>query len=348
MNRIFKKSIDKIQSIPQKQKIRIVGIFIAVIIVIAVTAIVLVMKDYKTKSVEIQQSVNIENETKSGISIEFTYYEDYWKKYDLTNAVYKTQEEYENAVRKYIDEIAILVNKQNWYAQYSGMNTLCLELHINDLESVSVQGGVLSYKESTKRSTCTYELYLSNEMFKNNRSQLAQAISNLVLTKKHGELNDVEKGLTEYIQNSLGMGIASVNYGVDIHNYLIAYTKIKQDDKYNKASMDSAREGLGKISTYTNYIGTHDKYKLNDEVVYKFNEYKVLCYHSFVDYLVQTYGFESVLKIADGYDDSIYNMFSPNGLKGLLEDWKNFLENYNGKMTWDEIDANISVLKKTQ
>ena len=328
------------------KKPRVVGIFVAVIVVLAIIATLSIMKENKTRSED--NNISTENETKSGISIEFTYTEDYWKKYDLTNAVYKTQGDYENAVRKYIEEIAILLDKQNWYMQYSGMNTLCLELHINELKSVSVQGGVFSYKESTKRSTCTYELYLSDEMFKNNRSQLTQAISNLVLTQKHGELNDVEKGLTEYIQNSLGMGIASVNYGVDIHNYLIAYTKIKQDDKYNKTSMDSARTGLGKISSYTNYIGTHDKYKLNDEEVYKFNEYKVLCYHSFVDYLVQTYGFESVLKIADGYDDSIYNMFSPNGLKGLLEDWKNFLENYNCKMTWDEIDANISVLKKTQ
>jgi len=54
----------------------------------AIIATILIMKEYKTKATE--KNISTEDHAKVGISIKFTYFEDYWKKYDLTNAVYKT------------------------------------------------------------------------------------------------------------------------------------------------------------------------------------------------------------------------------------------------------------------
>jgi len=336
------KNTDKIENITKNEKKRIVGIVIAAIVVVVIIATILVIKEYKTKATE--KNISTQDDTKAGISIEFTYDEDYWKKYDLTNAVYKTQEEYENAVRNYLDEIAILLNKQDWYEKYTGMNTLCLELHINDLDDGSTQEGISSYKESKKQSTFTYDLNLSSTMFTHNRSQLVHALSDLVITKTQGISSAMDEGLADYIQNDLGMGVASVNYGIDIHNYLIEYTKVNENNNVNKMLFDFIKNNVGAISHnsessyYTKASATPD-YKI-------INEYKNLCIDSFVDYLIQTYGMESVIKIIDGYDNSIYNLYNQNGLSGLVTDWKQFLENYNCKMTWDEIDASITVLKK--
>jgi len=310
----------------------------------AIIATILIMKEYKTKATE--KNISTEDHAKVGISIEFTYFEDYWKKYDLTNAVYKTQEEYENAVRNYINEIATLLNKQDWYEKYTGMNTLCLELHINDLDDGSAQGGISSYKESKKQSTFTYDLNLSSIMFKNNRSQLVHALSDLVITKKQGISSVIEEGLAEYIQNNLGMGVASVNYGIDIHNYLIEYAKVNENANLNKILFDYIKNNVGVTSHGS---GNSNMISASESFDYKIiNEYKSLCNDSFVDYLVQTYGLESVVNIIDGYDNSIYYLYNQNGLSGLVADWKQFLENYNCKMTWDEIDARITELKNTQ
>ena len=330
----------------KNKKIHIVGILGAIIVVIAIITGVLIIKEYKAQATE--KSISADNEKKSEISIKFTYYEDYWNKYDLTNAVYKTQDEYENAVLNYIDEIANLLNKQDWYAQYTGMNTLCLELHIDDLDDGSTQGTISSYKESLEQSTCTYDLNLSNTMFKHNTSQLAQTMVALVITNTHGVLSDMERGFSEYIENKLGVGNTSVNYGLDIHNYLISYTKLNEKYANNKISMNRMKDKVGelshdKIAVSAKNIG--NAYVPEDEM---YNAYKVLCNYSFVDYLVQTYGIECVMKIIYGNDESIYNLYNQSGLSGLIVEWKLFLENYNCKMTWVEIDAYITQLKGAQ
>ena len=343
----MKKITDKIEIVTKNKRIQTAGILMVVITAITVIAVstVLIMKEYKIKPAD--QSISTE-ETKSGISIKFTYYEDYWKKYDLTNAVYKTKDEYENAVRDYIDEITILLNKQDWFEQYTGMNTLCLELHISNLNDGSIKGGISSYKESIKQSTCTYDLNLSDIIFNQNRSQLVHALADLVITKTYGVSNDIEEGLAEYIQNNLGMGLASVNYGLDIHNYLIEYTKINEKDANTKAVMGYIKGNLGKISQnriHTYSSGSYSVSNIIDEDM--LGIYKSLCNHSFIDYLVQTYGITNVMKIVEGYDESIYYLFNPNGLNGVISDWQQFLANYQCKMTWDEIDAYITALKKT-
>ena len=327
----------------KNKKKQIIGILIAVISVIAIITGVSIIKEYKTQATE--KRISTENEKKSRISIEFTYSEDYWKKYDLTNAVYKTQDEYENAARNYIDKIAQLLNRQDWYAQYTCMNTLRLELHIDDLDDGSTQGTISSYKESSEQSICTYNLNLSNAMFKNNRNQLVQVMADLVMTNTYGELSDMERGLAEYIENNLGMGSTSVNYGLDIHNYLIAYTKLNEKYANNKIAMDKMKDKSGEISHDKSAVSAKNlgnDYVPEDEM---YNAYKVLCNYSFVDYLIQTYGIESVMKIIYGNDESIYNLYNQSGLSGLIVEWKLFLENYNCKMTWNEIDAYITQLK---
>jgi len=246
----------------------------------------------------------------------------------------------------------ILLNNQDWYDQYTGMNTLCLELHVDELENESTQGTISSYKESLEKSTCTYVLNLSDTMFKHNTGQLAQAMVALVITRTHGVLSDMDRGLAEYVENNLEMGIASDNYGLDIHNYLIAYTKLNEKYANNKIAMDSIKNMSGRISHNIGSVNGSNYYSNTNVAEDEMNEiyvaYKVMCNYSFVDYLVQTYGVESVMKIIYGYDDSIYNLYNQSGLSGLIVDWKQFLENYDCKMTWAEIDAHITERKNAQ
>ena len=310
---------------------------VTIIVVIAITTTTIVIIDNKKKSAEAEEKNRIESETKSGIAIEFSYYEDYWKKYDLTNAVYKTQSEYEDAVRTYMNQITILLNKQDWYQEFTGIDTIYIGLKIYDVDDAIGQQGILLSKNNNK-TAMTCDLYMSNSMFKHNSSPLVNMLTRLIITKKEGDwLSSLGVGFCNYVQNNLGVGIGSLNYGLDIHNYLIEFTKKQVEATIKDSTMSEIRDNVGEISLNHIYPATPKGHLSND--------YWTLCNYSFVDYLVNTYGFESVMKLIDGYDDSIYYLLNQNGLSGLVSDWKQFLENYPCKMTGDEIDAQIAQIK---
>ncbi|SEW41861.1 hypothetical protein [[Clostridium] fimetarium] len=314
---------------------------IAVIVVIAIIATVIVIKDNKAKSAETEENIRAESETKTktGINIEFTYYEDYWQTYDLKNAVYKTQAEYETAVRNYINQIASLLNKQDWYQQYEGIDTIFIGLKVADSDDAPNLEGI-TFSKNISKTIVTCDLYMNNTMFRHNRSQLIHLLTQLVTTKTtntmtmaDGRTNALEHGFYEYVQSYLGMGIGSLNYGIDVHNYLNELTKKYEQDTIKNVTMSKIRDNVGEISKYLTY--------------HSYNEYFILSNYSFVDYMVNTYGIESVMKMMDAYDESIYYMFNQNGLSGMLSDWKLFLEKYPSKMTLDEINAQIAEIKST-
>ena len=316
---------------------------ITIIVVIAIIVTVIVMMNYNSKSAETEEKNRTESEAKTGVNIEFTYFEEYWQNCDLTNAVYKTQAEYETAVRNYINQIALLLNKSDWYKQYKNMDTLYIALDISDTGDEINQGGI-SISQNNSKTSYTCDLHLSNTMFKHNKSQLVRVLTELVIMKSEkyvGFINSLEDGFCQYVQSNLGMGIGSLNYGLDIHNYLREFTKQNIQNADNNNNMNKIRDDAGNLSRNIIYRYVSPKSHFN-------HDYWILCNYSFVDYLVNTYGLESVMKMVDGYDDSIYYLFNQDGLSGLVSDWKHFLEMYPCKMTWDEIDAKITELKSTR
>lgn len=318
-----------------KKKLYIGGILFVVIMVMCIITMVFLMKKSDIKSEKTEVNLTTESESKSDLPIKLYYHENYWEKYDLTNAVYKTQAEYESAVINYIDQITKLLNKQDWFKKYQNNEDISIELDVIDQDDGINEGKVSCRKDY---NSFYFTIGMSNTMFKHNRSQLVHALTELIITKTQGYSSSIEDGIGEYVQNSLGMGIASYNYGLDIHNYLIEYTKKYEEDGNAKAVMSHIRDCVGTISQGKN----RNPYSLNNHYSH---DYSILCSYSFVDYLVQMYGIDSVMKMIDGYDESIYFLYNENGINGLVSDWKQFLENYPCKMTWDEMDAHITELK---
>lgn len=312
-------------------------ILFVLIVIITIIVITFIIKEYKVKSEKTDENITTESETKSEIPIEFSYKENYWEKYDLTNAVYKTQAEYETTVLNYIDQITKILNKQDWYEQYPNNKIIYIQLNINDIDE-GISEGRVSFTKNYSQSI-TFNLDMSNTMFKHNRSQLVHALTELIITGTEGYTNSMEEGIGEYVQNQLGMGIASYNYGLDIHNFLIEFTKKYEEDDNSKSAMSAIRARVGTMSHNIRYSATPKNHISHD--------YWILCSYSFVDYLAQTYGIDSVMKMIEGYDESIYFLYNENGLSGLLSDWNQFLENYPCKITWDEIDEQITELEST-
>ena len=349
------KNTDMVQNILKKKKQLIGVIIIAVIVIIAIIVIDVIMNGKKAISAEAESGVDIESTTNTkpvedktacGIKIRFKYVDKYWEKYDLTNAVYKTQEEYEVAVCNYIDEIAKLLDKQDWFKQDKDKDTLYLELLIVNKEAYD---DTMPLSSSSRLGVYTpkayiYTLTLNSAMFEHDIVPIVYQLTDLIVYSQIGNTQKppfsryFRNGLNQYVQNFLGMGNASCNHGLDIHNYVIEHEKILENDPTINAS--AKLKGLFAIGVGATIgsLGTSSVTSAN---------FTVECTSSFVDYLVQTYGIENVMKMADGYDNSIYYLYNQNGLDGLVSDWQQFLKSYPSKMTWDEMDAYITEFKST-
>lgn len=306
-----------------------------------------------TENTELIEGINTpENYNVNGIQIKFLYDSNYWETYDLTNAVYKTQAEYEEAVCNYIGKIATLLNKVDWFKQYVGKDYLYIELEIkendnyilNDYDDIMPRIGYIGSKSALPTKRLIYKMSLTSAMFTHNFVPLVQTLTDLItynnLDKRSSFSSSLSTGLSQYVQKNLGMDIASCSHGLDIHNYVIEHKKILENDTKIKNILNLPQyKDMFRIGANSCSPGMFGDISIN--------YYWIECCSSFVDYLIQIYGIESVMKMMDGHDESIYYLFNPNGLDGLLSDWNQFLENYPCKMTWDEMDAYINEFKST-
>jgi len=262
--------MDKVQNIITKKK-RLIGVIIfAAIVIISLVAIALITNAKKVISTESdprigEASTNADDtKTACGIKIKFFYDDKYWEKYDLTNAVYKTQDEYETAVCNYIDEIATLLNKQDWYEQNKGKDTLYIDLVIAGkerygatkqyLEDYDDTMPISSYTERLADYTPKANVYTMNfnsAMFDHNIVPIVHQLTNLITYNKVDKRSSFSSylniGFGEYVQNYLGMGNSSCNHGLDIHNYVIEHEKIYENDPTISASIKAKglfRRGL--------------------------------------------------------------------------------------------------------
>jgi len=362
------KRTDKMRNILKKKKQLIGVILIAVILIISIIVIIVTINWGKVIPTESKSDISTESTTESttvtnlvqdktacGFKIKFLYEEKYWEKYDLTKAVYKTQGAFEDAVCKYIDDIAKLLNKQDWCKQGKDKDTIYIKLVVHGKEYYE-KYPKLQYMEEFEETmpganygglgeytpkAYIYEMTLSSAMFEHNIVPIVSELTDLITYNKDSAKlgsysQPLRTGLDEYIQNALGMGINSCNHGLDIHNYVIEHEKIYENDPAIKSYVQT--KGLFWYGVTFRSAGTSSVDSAN---------FGAECCNSFVTYLVQTYGLENVMKMVDGYDDSIYYLFNQNGIEGLISDWQKFLSDYPCKMTWDEMNAYMTEFRNT-
>jgi len=366
------KNTDKIKSILKKKNQLIGVILIAAIAIISIVAIAFIINGKKTITTGSKSSISTESKedkedaesatstkatevkTACGIKIKFIYGNKYWDNYDLTNAVFKTQEEYEDAVCIYIDEIAKLLNKEDWYEKYKE-DTLYLKLVVegNDYYGATNLLRLEEYDDTMpiydssglENFTSNAQLYtitLNSAMFDHNIIPIVHQLTDLILynkksTNQTSSFSDsLRIGLDEYTQNYFGMGIASCNHSLDIHNYVVEQEKTFENNP--TLTLHFSQKGLLWEGVTYRALGSPSLSSRN---------FGVECCSSFVAYLVQTYEIENVMKMVDAYDNSIYYLYNQNGLEGLIADWQQFLAAYPCKMTWDEINAYIAAFKST-
>jgi len=334
----------------KKNLIIVIECLLAVILVISITLTLILLKEHNTQeagesNISIGSTVSTEsalNSASSKLSINFLYPEDYWAKYDLTNATYKTKAEYETTVCTYIDQIAALLGKKDWYQQYTdNNNSIYIKLVISEAKPEPRE--YIIDPSDSNTNTLTFDLTFGYKEFESHQLELLTALTHLVMYDKKEAASSFSKsldaGLCEYVENYLGKesvvsnitrkGMNACNYGVDIHKFVNDNTSTYSKDDWAKKTY---QVDVDKISSSVGATLAVYPYSLQTNQ----GMYWLRSSYSFVDYLVQTYGLEAVVKLCDGQNDSAYNVLNKNGLTALVSDWKQFLSKYP-TMTPDEV-----------
>lgn len=285
-----------------------IEILIAAIVIVVVVATVFMLKENANKSSEVAYS---ESTQESKLTIKFLYEStDYWQKFDMSNAGYKTQAEYETAVLNYIDQITKLLSKEDWYKQYTNNNNIIyIKLVLTEKEIKET----INFPKNTDSDNITFNINYPIGMISYCDLPLVNSLTHIITYNKLTGVSSFSKtlddGICEYLQNHYYSGkgvmicdrpaqeVKERNYDViDVHKV------VKLEQSHNKLPFEKLE---------TDNSGFAIRYR-----------------YSFVDYLIQTYGLEAVLKVHDGKDESAYNSLSKNGFSGLISDWKQFLSKY--------------------
>jgi len=358
-----KNSLKEMKGNSNKKKFIIVGAcLLAVTLVIAIMVILTLMKVNNTKETEeadvstvcalnsvntesskndskttdkaIEDVVSTEKEIIPEISIKFLYAEDYWTKYQVSNTNNNTQQKYETTILSDIDQITTLLGKRDWYAQYADSDyTIYIKLVISD--EIPEPREYLECPKASDTITPTFTIKFGYTMFRGSDLPFYSVLTSLITYDKKDCVSSFSKsldaGLGEYIQNNLGKvslvgtterrGMNACNYGVDIQNFVksdkVTFTKDAWSINWYKADVMKTMDNMGTTSATLPYSlqTIPGKFWLRSS-------------YSFVDYLIKTYGLEKVVKVYDGKDEKSYETLRADGLKGLVLDWKKFIDEY--------------------
>lgn len=262
-------------------------------------------------------------------SIEFLYQYDYWTLYDNSNAVFKTKDEYEKALRSYIVDIGELLHKETWFENYDARyKTLYIKLKI------SGKGGKITPPEEFTNDSLIAYLTVDENLFLNHFNPIIHELTHLISYDPNysriGLSFSLNDGLAEYVSKEIGGDESYCIKNIPIHDYLVQYLSryfqldVKQDE----------------VNSFYNALAT-------DESVYRYQAFSVewmyffMCNVSFVDYVINEHGIDYFMSLQDYYEDELNIKNQQEQINIMKSEWMNFLNTYQYQMTYEEIDSLI-------
>lgn len=263
-------------------------------------------------------------------SIELLYQYDYWTLYDNSNALFKTKDEYEKALRAYIVEIGELIHKETWFENYDARyKTLYIKLKISGNSGGSITAPV----EYTNDSMITY-LTVGENLFLNHFNPIIHELTHLISYDpklgRYGLSISLNDGLAEYVSKQIGGEDTYCIKNIPIHDYLLQYlsTYYQFDVKQDEAN------------SFYNVLAV-------DELVYRYQPFSLewmyffMCNMSFVDYIINEHGIDYFMNLHDYKEDELNIKKQQEQINIMKSEWINFLNTYQCQMTYEEIDSFI-------
>ena len=269
------------------------------------------------------QSENSDN----SIEVQFSYLNDYWAKYDYSNAAFSSMKEYEEAVIKYMGEIEALFGQTDWWKKYDeAADTVNIQLQL---------AGDISYSYTerptrTKKGVLHCKISLQREGFEEGYCPLVHELTHLMLTDYSGMLS-LEEGICEYSQWKIEQNFSFLDYGSDVNEYLLwneqyINTECGSDRQAEIVNMKEIIGQSGAVYPFDRE-SSEEKEQRNLRLWYGYS-------FSFARFLVDKFGEESIAEILqNGTDNTAYMTYLNVEYPELKNEWEDYLATYKLKFS---------------
>ncbi|MBQ2700372.1 MAG: hypothetical protein IJF65_04355 [Clostridia bacterium] len=231
-----------------------------------------------------------------------------WDSFDHTHSAFQTPEALLSYVEDCVDQIVELTGNSNWMGRYS----------TKQIRIATTTRG--SYANSRIRPT----IYLNINWLSSDMAPIIHELGHIVAPIDTSR--SLEEGFNTYLQFALN-GMPSVHsFGMDPH--LVMQNILRNHPL-----------------TTSDFLSSIGALELNSS--YAFNQATersafYVASHSFVNYLIDTYGFETFWNLSHSNSKEAYQLYTGKALETLQQDWLVYLKTeYTADFTLKDFEASL-------
>lgn len=281
--------------------------------VIAVTVVMLLMC--------LLAGCGSEPERSEALKVEITTKMDYWDLMDLSDTDISDRKECEKLVEDYLVQIGEVLNCEEWWMDTNAdADTFVLNVDISENTSRSFNSG---RAQSLGGSQVGSGVTLAVDFYKD--GELAHELTHIIGIGYSDEFSiGLAEGLCEYVQTEVGDVVYNKEW--DFQNYMSVLVK----------SEIEFEEGRDMIYEISEHVGSGEKGCPYGQGYKMFMWYNMN--HSFVRYLIDTYGMETVKDfILYGNNENSYNEYFGKSYMELKDEWFSYILSYDNQITIQDI-----------
>lgn len=228
-----------------------------------------------------------------------------WDRIDIEHCGYADADEFIKDADTYFNQIGEFVHGEKWPDYFK-------ETYDNTLIKFSFTEGISNAQNGLN------VIRLKVLFFQYNLAPTAHEITHIVLQNSSQSLSE---GFANYCQEKFGKNPTVQNFGIDIY----AFSKLYKGEKFDDVKGTIGEGGIG--------VTLDDEFR---PVFYNLS-------HSFVKYLIDTYGEEKFLELYKmPFSIDIYETVYSKNLSTLKEEWLTFIDSYDVTITKSDVRESIN------
>lgn len=288
-------------------------------------------KKYKIVSrPQVSYDAIVENLAEINFNINFEYDDtNTWTLLDLKNSGFESRQDFEDKARSYIFKTMRLLDMNRWYYEY-GTEINELDLKISFASGTIVNDSNVFVDGDNRISAA---ITFDKKSFENGSDALVYEVSKIILKSASYSL---EEGISEYLQDKVEKNTGSVSYGINPDDYAINVFEHSR-----KLAGTNEEAYLNMIEVIYSSVGKRgESYPVGLSPT-GVGIWRTLNY-SFVNFLVQRYGFDKIAGICKDDNTTIgYENIQNGGLDAIRANWIGYFSAYQPKISYAQMTSII-------
>ncbi|MBQ9142906.1 MAG: hypothetical protein IJX63_14125 [Lachnospiraceae bacterium] len=253
---------------------------------------------------------------------------EYWERYDMSDTMYPTQEALQKQVETYIVQIEDMLQVYNWWEYLnSEAERLIINMTIEEGGKSEARYLSLAFQDEVKTNIKLSEEWVVNAKLD---GKLAHELTHIILGSSFSL--SLEEGMCQYVQGRLGPENFEEDYGWTWQENFKLYVTTSLEKGIPRKQLDEVISNVGEKGREYIYL---QKGELGNTMEnYFWYQYS----RAFVEYLVEQYGMERVVKLLqNGESENDYEKYLGKSFYSLKEEWMEHFENLIPPMTVEEV-----------